>query len=164
MKKLAINGGKPVREAKSSPWPAWPVWNKNEETALLEVLNSGVWSYNGPKEVQFNKMFAEYIGTKYAVSAVNGNRLSPCSLSALMPVIIAGRKCFAFWFKHPASQTLSAHRSTQSPFLCRGPIKRTCINFQSSASFSSGVMLFGIQQPQLRRLSNHLQSQYDPGF
>ena len=83
MKKLAINGGKPVREAKSSPWPAWPVWNENEGKALLEVLNSGVWSYNGPKEMLFNKMFAEYIGTKYAVSTVNGTITLQLALEAL---------------------------------------------------------------------------------
>ena len=83
MKNLAINGGKPVRDAKNNPWPAWPVWDKKEETALLEVLNSGVWSYNGPKEVEFNKMFAEYTGTKYAVSAANGTITLQLALEAL---------------------------------------------------------------------------------
>ena len=80
---LAINGGNPLRDTKSYPWPAWPVWDKNEETALLEVLNSGVWSYNGPKEVLFNKMFAEYTGTKYAISAVNGTITLQLALEAL---------------------------------------------------------------------------------
>ncbi len=83
MAKLAINGGNPLRDTKSYPWPAWPVWDKNEETALLEVLNSGVWSYNGPKEVLFNKMFAEYIGTKYAISTVNGTITLQLALEAL---------------------------------------------------------------------------------
>jgi len=69
MKKLAVNGGSPVRDVKINPWPAWPVWDQKEEKALLEVLNSGVWSYNGPKEVEFNKRFAEFTGTRYAISA-----------------------------------------------------------------------------------------------
>ena len=72
MATLAINGGSPERDVKNSPWPAWPIWDKNEENALISVLNSGIWSYNGPKELEFNKLFAEFTGTKYAVSAVNG--------------------------------------------------------------------------------------------
>ena len=46
---LAIKGGRPVRDVKTNPWPSWPVWDEKEEKALLEVLNSGIWSYNGPK-------------------------------------------------------------------------------------------------------------------
>lgn len=83
MLKLAIKGGKPVRDAKSNPWPTWPVWDENEEKALLEVLNSGVWAYNGPKEVKFNKLFAEYTGTSYTVSAVNGTVTLQLALEAL---------------------------------------------------------------------------------
>lgn len=80
---LAINGGTPVRDTKRNPWPAWPVWDKNDENALLAVLNSGVWSYNGPKEVEFNKRFAEFTGTKYAVSAVNGTVTLQLALESL---------------------------------------------------------------------------------
>ena len=83
MTQLAINGGTPVRNAKLNPWPAWPVWDKKEESALLEVLNSGVWSYNGPKEVEFNKMFAEYTGVKYAISAANGTITLQLALEAM---------------------------------------------------------------------------------
>jgi len=72
MSKLAINGGKPLRDAKAKPWPKWPVWDENEEKGLLEVLKSGVWSYNGPKELEFNKAFAKFVGTEYAISAANG--------------------------------------------------------------------------------------------
>lgn len=83
MANLAISGGSPVRDVKTNPWPSWPVWDENEEKALLEVLNSGVWSYNGPKEVMFNKMFAEYTGTEYAISAVNGTVTLQLALEAL---------------------------------------------------------------------------------
>ena len=83
MTKLAINGGSPVREVKTDPWPAWPVWNEKEEKSLLEVLNSGVWSYNGPKEVEFNKRFAAFTGTSYAVSAANGTVTLQLALEAL---------------------------------------------------------------------------------
>jgi L-glutamine:2-deoxy-scyllo-inosose/3-amino-2,3-dideoxy-scyllo-inosose aminotransferase len=72
MSKLAILGGNPIRDTKTNPWPKWPVWDEKEEKALIGVLNSGVWSYNGPKETEFNKNFADFTGVKYAVSAANG--------------------------------------------------------------------------------------------
>ncbi len=95
MKTLAILGGSPVRDTKTNPWPKWPVWNENEEKALLEVLNSGVWSYNGPKETEFNKNFAEYCGVKYAVSAANGTvtlqmALEACGIGIGDEVILPG--------------------------------------------------------------------------
>ena len=83
MSKLAITGGTAVRDVKINPWPNWPVWDDKEEKALIEVLNSGVWSYNGPKETEFNKLFAEFTGTKYEVSAVNGTITLQLALEAL---------------------------------------------------------------------------------
>ncbi len=83
MGKLAMNGGTPSRDVKKNPWPAWPVWDRNDEKALLEVLHSGVWSYNGPKEKEFDRMFAEFTGVKYAVSAANGTVTLQLALEAL---------------------------------------------------------------------------------
>ena len=83
MKKLAIKGGIPCRDATKDPWPKWPVWGKEEEKALIEVLNSGVWSYNGPKETEFNRLFAEYSGVRHAVSTVNGTITLQIALEAL---------------------------------------------------------------------------------
>jgi L-glutamine:2-deoxy-scyllo-inosose/3-amino-2,3-dideoxy-scyllo-inosose aminotransferase len=95
MNALAILGGSPVRETKTNPWPKWPVWDEKEEKSLLEVLNSGVWSYNGPKEMEFNKNFAEYCGVKYAVSAANGTvtlqmALEACGIGVGDEVILPG--------------------------------------------------------------------------
>ncbi len=83
MKKLAINGGSPCRDTNKNPWPKWPVWGKEEEVALVEVLNSGVWSYNGPKEMEFNRLFAAYTGVKHAICAVNGTITLQIALEAL---------------------------------------------------------------------------------
>ncbi len=83
MSALAILGGSPVRDTKNKPWPKWPVWNDKEEKALLDVLHSGVWSYNGPKETAFNQAFAEYIGSKYAVCSVNGTVTLQLALEAM---------------------------------------------------------------------------------
>jgi len=83
MKKLAIIGGIPTRDVNTYPWPKWPVWGKEEEVALIEVLNSGVWSYNGPKETQFNIDFANFTGTKYSICTVNGTITMQIALEAL---------------------------------------------------------------------------------
>lgn len=95
MTKLAILGGSPARDTKTNPWPKWPVWDEKEEKALLEVLNSGVWSYNGPKETEFNQLFAEYTGTKYALAAANGTvtlqmALEACGVGVGDEVILPG--------------------------------------------------------------------------
>jgi len=95
MSKLAINGGKPLRDAKTNPWPKWPLWDEKEEQGLLEVLKSGVWSYNGPKESEFNKAFAKFTGTKYAISVANGTvslqlALEACGIGLGDEVIVPG--------------------------------------------------------------------------
>lgn len=83
MKQLAIQGGSPTRDTKINPWPQWPVWGKEEEKSLLEVLHSGVWSYNGPKETEFNKRFAEFTGVRHSICAVNGTVTLQMALEAL---------------------------------------------------------------------------------
>lgn len=83
MATLALKGGNPERNTKENPWPAWPVWDEKEEKALIEVLHSGVWSYNGPKEVTFNRAFAKFCGTKYSVCAANGTVTLQLALEAL---------------------------------------------------------------------------------
>lgn len=56
-----------------------PYFNQKEFEAVKQVLNSG-WLTHGPKNQEFEEMFAKYIGTKYAVS------LNSCA-SALFAVI-----------------------------------------------------------------------------
>jgi dTDP-4-amino-4,6-dideoxygalactose transaminase len=95
MSKLAINGGKPLRNVKKNPWPRWPVWDKREEKSLLGVLKSGVWSYNGPKETEFDAAFAKLTGTKYALSVANGTvslqlALEACGIGLGDEVIVPG--------------------------------------------------------------------------
>ncbi len=83
MKKLAIHGGAPSRDVTTNPWPTWPVWGQEEEKALLEVLHSGVWSYNGPKETEFNRLFAAFTGVNHAICTVNGTVTMQIALEAL---------------------------------------------------------------------------------
>jgi L-glutamine:2-deoxy-scyllo-inosose/3-amino-2,3-dideoxy-scyllo-inosose aminotransferase len=95
MAKLALLGGKPVKDTKTNPWPKWPFWDKNEERALIETLNSGIWSYNGPKETEFNKRFAGYSGARYVITAANGTvtlqmALEACGIGLGDEVILPG--------------------------------------------------------------------------
>jgi len=72
---LAINGGKKTR---NKPFPKYPVITSDEKNAVLEVLESGNLStfvaspgenfLGGNKIREFERKFAEYIGTKFAVA------------------------------------------------------------------------------------------------
>lgn len=44
-----------------------PTYDDQTKKELLEVLDSG-WTGNGPKVLEFEKIFAEYVGAKYAVA------------------------------------------------------------------------------------------------
>ncbi|HOB83341.1 MAG TPA: DegT/DnrJ/EryC1/StrS family aminotransferase [Bacteroidales bacterium] len=95
MSKLAILGGDPVRNTKTNPWPKWPFWDNKEEKALIETLKSGIWSYNGPMEKEFNRMYAEFNGVKHALSAANGTvtlqmALEACCIGLGDEVILPG--------------------------------------------------------------------------
>lgn len=81
MSKLAICGGKPVRE---KPYPAWPVFDEREEKALIEILRSGKWGrVNGKKNEEFENKFAKYHYAKYGITCVNGTVALELSLRAL---------------------------------------------------------------------------------
>ena len=77
----AILGGS---SAVSHPkWPSWPVWNlKTDEKRLLEVMRSGIWS-RGKLVDEFEKRWAETIGTKRCLSVVNGTNALNTSLAQL---------------------------------------------------------------------------------
>jgi dTDP-4-amino-4,6-dideoxygalactose transaminase len=68
--KLAMHGGQPVR-AKS--WPSWPVWDKSAEDSILSVLRSGNWYRGrGTKVSEFEKKYAELMGTKRCLATASG--------------------------------------------------------------------------------------------
>lgn len=95
MSQLAILGGAPVRDRTLHPWPRWPVFDEKEERGVLEVLRSGIWSYNGPKERAFCRAFADFVGTRYAVCAANGTAtlqlaLEACGIGLGDEVIVPG--------------------------------------------------------------------------
>lgn len=79
MDKLAIHGGTPVRTA---PFPHWPVWGKEEEQALLEVLHSGRWGIGGDKVAEFEAAFARFQDARYGVCVTNGTAALEIALRA----------------------------------------------------------------------------------
>lgn len=81
---LAIDGGTPVRDIAQKPWPKWPIYNKEEEQALLEVLHSGKWWYvEGEQGLTIEKEFAQYQDAQYGVACTNGSAALEISLRAL---------------------------------------------------------------------------------
>lgn len=61
-----------VQQAGSKKWPSWPVWNPaTDEELVLKVLRSGVWSRAGVVS-EFEKRWAETIGSKRCLAVVNG--------------------------------------------------------------------------------------------
>lgn len=81
---LAIDGGAPVRDARRNPWPRWPIYDENEERALLDVLHSGVWWYvDGDQGTTFEQEFAAFHDAKFGVACTNGSAALDIALRAL---------------------------------------------------------------------------------
>lgn len=68
--KLALHGGKAIRK---KPFPAWPIWDSDDATAILRVLESGKWGSIQGKEVErFEKEFAQFQGAEFASATNSG--------------------------------------------------------------------------------------------
>ncbi len=68
--KLAVLGGTPVRTA---DWMRWPIWDADAEEPMLSVLRSGKWyRMRGTKVTEFEKQYAELIGSKRALATASG--------------------------------------------------------------------------------------------
>ncbi len=83
MKKLAILGGEPIIKneipSELQTMMKWPIINEEDEQAALDVIRNN--SYSGVDITEkFEKEFAEWIGTNYAVAYCNGTM----SLAAAM--------------------------------------------------------------------------------
>jgi dTDP-4-amino-4,6-dideoxygalactose transaminase len=79
--KLAIQGG---QKAVTSPKIGWPNFDEKSIKAVEEVLRSGKVNYwTGPRGMQFEKKFAEWQGSKYAISVATGTAALHVALTAL---------------------------------------------------------------------------------
>jgi perosamine synthetase len=78
--KLAIEGGKPVRQA---ILPYGTQWLDEEDiTAVIEVLRSR-WLTTGPKVAEFERSFAKSVGSREAVAVSSGTAALHASMYAI---------------------------------------------------------------------------------
>jgi dTDP-4-amino-4,6-dideoxygalactose transaminase len=79
--KLAIDGGP---KAVTNKLVGWPKFDENAIQAVEAVLRSGKVNYwTGPKGMEFEKRFAQWQGSKYAVSVATGTAALHVALAAL---------------------------------------------------------------------------------
>ena len=69
--KLAINGG---QKSVNKSFP-WPIHDETEADAVAEIVRSGKWGNPdcGDEVEKFEKEFAAFCGSKYAITCVNGS-------------------------------------------------------------------------------------------
>jgi len=80
----AILGGQKIR---TKSWPKWPIWDPaTDEERVIQVLRSGIWSRAGVV-AEFEKKWAETIGTKRCLALVNGTN---SLITALVQLGIGG--------------------------------------------------------------------------
>jgi dTDP-4-amino-4,6-dideoxygalactose transaminase len=83
MRRLAINGGTPVR---TRPFPRWPVWDDAEKQALIEVLESGQWGAYGQETsrvAQFEQAFARAHHARLGYCVTTGTAALETALRAI---------------------------------------------------------------------------------
>lgn len=80
-KELAIQGGS---KAVTNQLKGWPSLTDKAIEAVTEVLRSGKVNYwTGPKGMEFEQRFAEWQGSKYAISVATGTAALHVGLAAL---------------------------------------------------------------------------------
>jgi len=77
---LALLGGSPVRE---KPFLAWPVYGKEEQELLQEVLRSRTWGGYSRQVEKFEAAFARLHGVRHAVACCNGSVALEVALRAM---------------------------------------------------------------------------------
>ena len=79
VRKLAIHGGKPVRE---KPYPAWSGLGERENELLREVLASEQWGGFHEFVSKFEQLFAQLHDCEHGVAAANGTLALEMALEA----------------------------------------------------------------------------------
>ena len=76
---LSIAGGEPVRR---TPFPSWPVYGPEDETALLDVLHSGRW-FLADKIEKFERAFATFQEAEFGIAVSSGTTALQVALEAI---------------------------------------------------------------------------------
>jgi len=78
---LAVDGGP---KAAPRPLPHWPAFDDKTIAAVVEPLKTGKVNYwTGTKGMEFEKRFAEWQGSKFAISTTNGTSALHTALAGL---------------------------------------------------------------------------------
>ncbi len=78
---LALRGGDPVR---TGGWLDWPVWDKEAEKPMMDLLRSGNWYRgDGNKCSEFELSYAELIGARRVIATASGTTALITSLHTL---------------------------------------------------------------------------------
>lgn len=65
-------------------FPMWPSFNEESLTDVLEPLKNGKVNYwTGPKGMEFEKKWADWMGVKFAISCTNGTAALHIAISSL---------------------------------------------------------------------------------
>ena len=80
MGKLAIEGGKPVRETLLPYGRQWV--DEADIEAIAQILRS-TWLTTGPKVTEFEEAFARFVNTKYAVAVSSGTAALHATMYAI---------------------------------------------------------------------------------
>jgi dTDP-4-amino-4,6-dideoxygalactose transaminase len=81
LKKMALDGGDPVR---LEPFAPWPYYAPDEIDSVTRVLASGRVNYWTGKEcVQFEEAYAQHAGVRHAIALANGTLALELALYAL---------------------------------------------------------------------------------
>ena len=65
------------------PWPAWPPVGDDASELVAQVVRSGRWSFDGPREWAFCQRYAAFSGVKYCLTVANGTVAIQLALEAL---------------------------------------------------------------------------------
>lgn len=80
-KQLAIDGG---TKTWTQPVPHWPAFDMTVLDDIRQILETGQVNYwTGPRGMQFERAFAEWIGARQAISTSNGTTALHTALGAL---------------------------------------------------------------------------------
>lgn len=75
-----IIGGEPTRV---KPYPTWPIFNEREKEMLIKALESKVWGVGGKLQEEFERRFAEFQDSRYALLCTSGTTALKIALRAM---------------------------------------------------------------------------------
>ena len=145
---LAINGGKPVIEKENEKLFHWPIVTQEDIQAVTEVLEAGSMSGSDITK-QFEKEYAAWNGTKYALGTCNGTAallaaMWACGVGAGDEVIAPA---LTYWATALPAISLGANADNYSSYHYRRKVKR--YNTRSELSQNRSLR----RPPQARKVS-----------